>query len=118
MERFLGSSNLERSMQSSGLTQQWTHMSIVIKNCTCRLHRCIGKADGESVESWTRGALDRCQGMRGSTRRMFDVVGREVLYGLRRPLGTAAYRAELKSLTAMQEFGRAHCTVCITLETW
>jgi hypothetical protein len=37
---------------------------------------------------------------------MFDVLGREVLYGLRRPLGTAAYRAELKSLTAMQEFGR------------
>lgn len=30
---------------------------------------------------------------------MFDVVGREVLYGPRRPLGTAAYRAELKSLT-------------------
>jgi hypothetical protein len=37
---------------------------------------------------------------------MFDVLGREVLYGLGRPLGTAAYRAELKSLTAMQEFGR------------
>ena len=37
---------------------------------------------------------------------MFDVLGREVLYGLRRLLGTAAYKAELKSLTAMQEFGR------------
>jgi hypothetical protein len=29
MERFIGSSDLERSMQSSGLTQQRTHMSIV-----------------------------------------------------------------------------------------
>jgi hypothetical protein len=49
---------------------------------------------------------------------MFDVVGREVLYGPRSLLGTVAYRAELKSLTALQEFRGAHRTVCITLETW
>jgi hypothetical protein len=47
MERFIGSSDLERSMQSSGLTQQWTYISTVIKNCTCRLHHCIGRADRE-----------------------------------------------------------------------
>jgi hypothetical protein len=64
MERFIGSSDLERSMQSSGLTRQRTHMSIVIKNCTCRLHRCIGKADGECgvMDTWSTRQVPGCEG--------------------------------------------------------
>jgi hypothetical protein len=64
MERFIGSSDLERSMQSSGLTPQWTHMSIVIKNCTCRLHRCLGKADREwkVMDTWSTRQVPGCEG--------------------------------------------------------
>src|SRR4029453_14980308 len=48
---------------------------------------------------------------------MFHVAGREILPGPRRPLGTAAYKAEPKSLTARQEVRGAHSTVWIALET-
>jgi hypothetical protein len=64
MERFIGSSDLERSMQSSGLTPQWTHMSIVIKNCTCRLHHYLGKADREwkVMDTWSTRQVPGCKG--------------------------------------------------------
>src|SRR4030095_8907837 len=48
---------------------------------------------------------------------MFHVAGREILPGPRRPLGTAAYKAEPKSLTARQEVRGAHSTVWIAQET-
>ena len=48
---------------------------------------------------------------------MFHVAGREILQGLRWPLGTAAYKAEPKSLPALQEVRGAHSTAWIALET-
>ena len=48
---------------------------------------------------------------------MFHVAGREILPGPRWPLGTAAYKAEPKSLPARQEVRGAHSTVWIALET-
>src|SRR5215475_214887 len=48
---------------------------------------------------------------------MFHVVGREILQGPRWPLGTAAYKAEPKSLVAQQEVRGAHSTAWIALET-
>jgi hypothetical protein len=64
MERFIGSSDLERSMQSSRLTPQWTHMSIVIKNCTCRLHHYLGKANREwkVMDTWSTRQVPGCKG--------------------------------------------------------
>ena len=48
---------------------------------------------------------------------MSHVVGREILSGPRRPLGTAAYKAEPKSVPARQEVRGAHSTVTIAQET-
>ena len=48
---------------------------------------------------------------------MFHVVGREILSGPRRPLGTAAYKAELKSVQARQEVRGAYSTDSIAWET-
>ena len=48
---------------------------------------------------------------------MFHVAGREILPGPRWPLGTAAYKAEPKSLTARQEVRGAHSTAWIARET-
>src|SRR6516162_5842262 len=48
---------------------------------------------------------------------MCHVAGREILPGPRWPLGTAAYKAEPKSLLARQEVRGAHSTVWIAWET-
>ena len=61
--------------------------------------------------------LSRCRGVRGGTLCMFHVAGREILPGPRWPLGTAAYKAEPKSLSAWQEVRGAHSTAWIALET-
>src|SRR5215471_18098854 len=70
-----------------------------------------------SGDEWTWEPFLRCRGVRGGTLCMFHVAGRELLPGPRRPLGTAASKAEPKSLPARQEVRGAHSTVWIARET-
>jgi hypothetical protein len=74
--------------------------------------RLTGRGD-----SRTRAPRHRCRGVRGGTRRMFHVVGREILSGPSWPLGTTASKAEPKSLPARPEVGGASRTERIAWET-
>jgi hypothetical protein len=77
---------------------------------------CAGRLTGRGDE-WTGEARFRCRGVRGGTRRLLHVAGRELVLGPRWPLGTTAYKAAPKSLSAQQEVRGAHRTVWIALAT-
>jgi hypothetical protein len=59
----------------------------------------------------------RCRGVRGGTRRMFHVPGRETLSESSWPLETLWYKAEPKSRAVRQGVRGVHSTVWIARET-
>src|SRR5215813_5436846 len=86
MEGSIGARDLERSMQSRGLPQPGTRMSLVIRNGTCRRYRRTGKADRERGFMAMRTALQvpGCEGWHaahGSHHRPGGLAGSQVAPG-------------------------------------